>query len=242
MNIQLNVVGTIGQKLKLQFNYNTQATFDFDRQIKIEYLSDTECSEDDIIKKIEAGNVSFPLRSSLITGRQNLFGFRTDLQFGRLTVSTVVSQSQSKRKELQIQGGTQLQTFEAPADRYDENKHFFISHYNRNDYERALNNLPQINTLFELQKVEVWITNDRNVTEGVRDIVAFSDLGETDADKMVNAAWLSGGTQQGKNLYGTRLPDNDANGLYQELLSSSGTRALETAIATLQSNLGMTDA
>lgn len=242
MNIQLNVVGTIGQKLKLQFNYNTQATFDFDRQIKIEYLSNTECSEDDIIKKIEAGNVSFPLRSSLITGRQNLFGFRTDLQFGRLTVSTVVSQSQSKRKELQIQGGTQLQTFEAPADRYDENKHFFISHYNRNDYERALNNLPQINTLFELQKVEVWITNDRNVTEGVRDIVAFSDLGETDADKMVNAAWLSGGTQQGKNLYGTRLPDNDANGLYQELLSSSGTRALETAIATLQSNLGMTDA
>ena len=89
MNIQLSVVGKIGQKLKLSFNYNTQATFDFDRQIKVEYLSDTECSEDDIIKKIEAGNVSFPLRSSLIQGRQNLFGFRTDLQFGRLKMSLI---------------------------------------------------------------------------------------------------------------------------------------------------------
>ncbi|MCH2043465.1 MAG: cell surface protein SprA [Saprospiraceae bacterium] len=242
MNIQLNVVGTIGQKLKLQFNYNTQATFDFDRQIKIEYLSDTECSEDDIIKKIEAGNVSFPLRSSLIQGRQNLFGFRADLQFGRLTVSTVVSQSQSRRKELQIEGGAQLQTFEVNADNYDENRHFFISHYNRNNYERALSNMPQINTLFELQKVEVWITNDRNVTEGVRDVVAISDLGETDPNKMVDPNWLSSGTEQGKDLYGQRLPDNDANGIYDDLLNTQGARDLETSISTLQSSLGMTDA
>lgn len=242
MNINLSVVGTIGQKLKLSFNYNTQATFDFDRQVKIEYLTNTECSEDDIIKKIEAGNVSFPLRSSLIQGRQNLFGFRTDLQFGRLTTSIVASQSQTKRKELQIQGGAQLQTFEVTADRYDENRHFFLAQYNRNTYEGNLTNMPQINTLFEIQKIEVWVTNDRNVTEGVRDIVSFIDLGETEADKMVNPALLGGGATQARDLYGNRLADNDANTLYQSLLASSGARQLENAVSTLQSSFGMTDA
>lgn len=242
MNIQLSVVGKIGQKLKLSFNYNTQATFDFDRQIKVEYLSDTECSEDDIIKKIEAGNVSFPLRSSLINGRQNLFGFRTDLQFGRLKMSLVASQSQTKRKELQIQGGSQLQNFEVTADNYDENRHFFLSHYNRNTYEENLKTLPQINTLFNITKIEVWVTNDRNVTEGVRDIVGYADLGEPLAVNMVNGNDYQPQTapEQGVDLRNRRLPDNEANTLYKQLLASengppsSNARGLQTSISALQ--------
>ncbi|BDS14311.1 T9SS outer membrane translocon Sov/SprA [Aureispira anguillae] len=242
MNIQLSVVGKIGQKLKLSFNYNTQATFDFDRQIKVEYLSDTECSEDDIIKKIEAGNVSFPLRSSLIQGRQNLFGFRTDLQFGRLKMSLVASQSQTKRKEIQIKGGSQLQDFEVTADNYDENRHFFLSHYNRATYEENLTSLPQINTLFNITKIEVWVTNDRNVTEGVRDIVGYADLGETDPTKMVSGNTYAPATapEQGIDLRNNRLPDNDANGLYAQLLASengspsANARGLQTSISALQ--------
>lgn len=242
MNIQLSVVGKIGEKLKLSFNYNTQATFDFDRQIKVEYLSDTECSEDDIIKKIEAGNVSFPLRSSLIQGRQNLFGFRTDLQFGRLKMSLVASQSQTKRKEIQIQGGSQLQDFEVTADNYDENRHFFLSHYNRETYEENLTNLPQINTLFEITKLEVWVTNDRNVTEGVRDIVGYADLGETNPSKMVSGNAYSPATapEQGVDLRNNRLPDNDANTLYAQLLASEGgsptrdARSLQSSVSALQ--------
>lgn len=241
MNIQLNVVGTIGQKLKLTFNYNTQATFDFDRQVKVQYLSDTECSEDDILKKIEMGNVSFPLRSSLITGRQNLFGFRTDWQFGRLKISTVASQSQTQRKELQIQGGAQLQEFTVTADNYDENRHFFLSHYNRAAYEPALQNMPQINSLFTITKMEVWITNDRNVTEGVRDVVALADLGETDPAVMLDASRLVGATELGADLFGKRLPDNDANTLYNELQASSGARGLPTCVNTLQTAFNMSD-
>ncbi len=241
MNIQLNVVGTIGQKLKLTFNYNTQATFDFDRQVKVQYLSDTECSEDDILKKIEMGNVSFPLRSSLITGRQNLFGFRTDWQFGRLKISTVASQSQTQRKELQIQGGAQLQDFTVTADSYDENRHFFLSHYNRGAYEPALQNMPQINSLFNITKMEVWITNDRNVTEGVRDVVAFADLGETDPAVMLDNTRLVGATELGADLFGKRLPDRNANRLYADLLASSGARGLPTCVNTLQGSFGMSD-
>jgi len=241
MNIQMNVVGKIGQKLQLSFNYNTSATFDFDRQIKVQYLTDTPCSEDDILRKVDAGNVSFPLRTSLIQGRQNLFGFMTELQFGRLTVSMVASQSQTQRKELQIQGGAQQQVFEVTADKYDENRHFFISHYNRGTYEDNLKNLPLINTLFNITKLEVWITNDRNVTEGVRDVVGFADLGETDATTMLNSARLLGASQQGRDLRGRRMPDNYANTLYDELLANSSSRGLQTAISELQGSFGMID-
>lgn len=242
MAIQMNVVGKIGEKLELSTNYNTQTTFDFDNQVKLKYRQDTECSEDDIVRKIEAGNVSFPLRSSLIQGTQRLFGFRTDLQFGRLKTSFVISQSQSQREELQIEGGAQLQRFEVMADEYDENRHFFLTHYNRDTYEENLRNLPQINSLFTISKLEIWVTNDRNVTEGVRDVVAFADLGEVDADRMNQPSRLNGATEQGRDLTGRRLPDNYSNTLYRDLLDNSGARDLNQTVATLQSDFNMVDA
>jgi len=88
-DIQLDVQGSVGDKLKLNTNYNTQATFGFENKLKLEYDSQ-KFSEDDIIKKIEAGNVSMPLKSNLIQGSQNLFGFKTDWQFGHLKLTGLV--------------------------------------------------------------------------------------------------------------------------------------------------------
>ena len=137
MDIRMNVSGKIGEKLSLDANYNTNATFDFDQQIKINYNSDM-FSEDEIIKKIEAGNVSLPLQSSLIQGAQSLFGLKTELQFGRLRLSMVASQQKSQRENLKIENGSQIQEFEMRADQYDENRHFFLSHYNREIFEPVL--------------------------------------------------------------------------------------------------------
>lgn len=233
MSIQMNVTGTIGSKMKLQTNYNTQATFDFENQMKLEYTGD----EDQIIQKIEAGNVSLPLRSSLIQGSQSLFGVKTELQFGRLRITSVLSQQKSRRKNLQIQGGAQQQKFEVSADQYDENRHFFLSHYNRNKYETVLKNLPQVNTLFKITKMEVWVTNTRNSTQDVRDVVVFADLGEGDATKMHsdNPLFQPVPGQQDNELDGrTPLPTNNANPIYQELLNRSDLRALDNAVAGLQ--------
>ncbi len=163
MNIQMNVIGKIGEKLNLSTNYNTQATFGFENQMKLEYNSDA-FSEDEIIKKIEAGNVSLPLRGTLIQGSQSLFGLKTELQFGALRVTAIASQQKSEREQISIQGGSQLQEFEVKADEYDENRHFFLTHYNRDNYEQSLENLPQINSLFKITKLKVFITNDRNET------------------------------------------------------------------------------
>ena len=177
MDINMSVNGKIGEKLNLNTQYNTNATFNFDNQIKLAFDSD-QFNEDDIIKKIEAGNVSLPLRGTLIQGAESLFGLKTEWQFGPLTITGIAAQQNSERENVLLEGGATLQEFEVKADEYDENRHFFISHYNRSNFEPALDSLPIIQSLFNLETIEVWVTNDRNEVDDVRDIIALADLGE----------------------------------------------------------------
>ncbi len=239
MNIQMNVTGSIGEKLNLSTRYNTNATFNFDNQIKIDYNSDN-FSEDEILKKIEAGNVSLPLRGSLIQGAQSLFGLKTELQFGHLRLTTILSQQNSQRENLQIQGGSQLQEFEVKADEYDENRHFFFSHYNRNTYEEALSNMPQIKTLFKIENLEVWITNNRNEVDNVRDIIAFADLGEP--SNLVSPNVITPNPVAPRDIAGRLLPDNQSNSLYQDLLNNPDTRSIDRSVGALQNEFGLQQA
>ena len=174
-NIQLNVIGNIGDKLKIQTNYNTQATFDFENQMKLEYTG----YEDEIIQKIELGNVSLPLQSSLISGSQSLFGVKTELKFGRLSVTSVYSQQKSERREVSTQGGAQEVEFEVKADEYEAYKHYFLAHFFRDIYEKALATPPIINSSVNITRAEVWITNTNFSTDQNRNIIAFQDLGES---------------------------------------------------------------
>jgi len=235
MAIQMSVQGKIGEKLNLNTNYNTQATFDFENQLKLSYDSDA-FSEDEIIKRIEAGNVRLPLRTNLIEGSESLFGVLTELQFGKLWITAVASQQKSQREQLQIQGGSELQEFEVFADSYDENRHFFLSHYHRNNFEEALSNLPQINSQFIVTRMEVWITNDRNATEGgVRDIVALADLGEGDPNLLhspdnIDLPMIPFAVDND----GEALPTNESNDLYTRILGIPSARTLNNSVATLQ--------
>ncbi|MBC6996362.1 cell surface protein SprA [Neolewinella lacunae] len=235
MDIQMNVTGQIGDKLKLNTNYNTGATFNFDNQIKLDYNSEA-FGEDDIIKKIEAGDVSLPLNGSLIEGAQSLFGLKTELQFGHLRLTAIASQQRSQREKLTIEGGSQLAQFEVYADDYDENRHFFLSHYNRSVYEESLENLPQINTLFNAENIEVWITNDRNEVLEVRDIVAFADLGEPERLTNPRAVNRFPTPRYREICDGEPLPENGANDLYEKLLAAGeSVRDIDRSVATLQS-------
>ncbi len=172
--IQLNVVGQIGDKLKLSTNYNTEATFDFENQTKIEYTG----YEDEIIQKIEAGNVSLPLNNTLISGSQSLFGVKTELKFGRLTATALLSQERGQKKEINVQGGAQTQDFEIGIDNYEANRHYFLSGYFRNAYDRALQNLPVVNSGVQITRIEVWVVNQTANVQNTRNIIGFTDLGE----------------------------------------------------------------
>ncbi len=232
MNIQLNVTGSIGTKLTLSSNYNTQSNFQFDNQtIKVAYNA-AEFSEDEIIQDIQFGNVSLPLRSNLIQGSTGLFGVRTDMKFGDLRVTAIGSQQKTKRGEIEIKGGAQYQEFSVRADEYDENRHFFLNHYNRDQFEGALINLPNITSLFKINRIEVWLTNDRDQTEGVRDLIALADLGEPDRLTNPNATNLN--LMNGRDIAGRLLPDNEANELYENLLSTPSNRLRQNIVGRLQ--------
>jgi cell surface protein SprA len=234
--IDLSIAGKVGEKLNINANYNTQSQFDFDQVIKINFDGGS-FGEDDILRKIEAGNVSLPLRSSLIQGSQSLFGIKADLQFGHLKVTGLISQQKSERKNLQLQGGSQLQTFSLPIDQYDENKHFLLSQYNRNQFNNALKTLPQINSLFSITDIEVWVTNDRQETEDVRDIVALADLGEwktlTTYNPLINDTLSVNHPDYTGRI---ELPNNNSNKLYNQLAiqDSLNSRPLSRTINTLQ--------
>ncbi|MEP6613185.1 MAG: cell surface protein SprA, partial [Mucilaginibacter sp.] len=172
--IQLNVTGSIGDKLKITTNYNTDAQFQFENQIKLDYTG----RPDEIIQKIEAGTVSMPLNTTLITGSQALFGVKTKLKFGRLDITAIMSQQRSQSKTITITNGSQQGQFKfTPAD-YEANRHYFLSQFFRNQYNKALSNIPIISSNINITKIEVWTTNRTNNTTNSRDVLALMDLGE----------------------------------------------------------------
>ena len=217
--IQMNVVGKIGEKLKVTANFNTETTFDFENEMKVEYTG----GDDAIIKKIEVGNVSLPLNGTLITGSQSLFGVKTELQFGKTTITGILSQQKSTKSEIQVSGGSQTSEFDVYADQYEANKHYFLAHYFKDQYDQALDQLPFINSQVNITKVEVWITNKTGTTNETRNIIPFLDLGETSPNN--NFSISNGGV----------FPENAANNLFDLLANSySGVRDINEANSILQ--------
>ena len=173
-NMQLNVMAKIGDKINFNINKNTKATFNYQDKLDLKY----EGKEDEIIQLLEAGNVNFPLNSTLITGTQQLFGVKSKLKFGKTTISSIVSYQESESQNITVQGGAQTNQFELSCLDYEDNRHFFLSQYFRDHYEEALSTLPTVTSSVNITKIEVWITNTNTSTQNTRNILALNDLGE----------------------------------------------------------------
>ncbi|WP_460220027.1 T9SS outer membrane translocon Sov/SprA [Psychroserpens sp. MEBiC05023] len=201
--ISLSLLGKVGTRLQVTANYDTESTFDFQNLVKLEYTP----TEDDIVRKIEVGNVSMPLNSSLITGAQSLFGVKTELQFGKTRVTAIFSEQQSQSQSVVAQGGGTVEEFEFFGRDYDENRHYFLAQYFRDEYDDAMLRYPFINNNIQITRIEVWVTNRSNQTDNVRNVVALQDLGEFET------IGLNGGIPPGGFLSpsGSQLPDNDNN-------------------------------
>jgi len=220
--INISANAKVGDKMNFNFNYNTDATFDFDTQnLKLKY----EGKEDEIIKLVEAGNVTFPSNNSLVKGASSLFGLRTDMQFGKLKLQTVLSQKKSTTKGGSTKGGTQTTPFEIDAADYEENRHFFLARYFRQTYDKAMSTLPNLTTGVKINRVEVWVTNKTSSTANTRNIVAFTDLGEN--QRVSNPTW---------NVTGTPVPANSANDEYTTLIQNidSAQRNIDNITSALE--------
>ena len=230
--INLSVNGKVGDKVNMNLNYNTDATFDFDTQNrKLKY----DGKEDENIKLVKAANVTFPSNNSLVKGASSLFGIRTDMQFGKLKLQTVLSQKKSTTKSVSSKGGTQTTPFEIDAANYEENRHFFLAQYFRTTYDKAMSTLPNLTTGVKINRVEVWVTNKTATTSNTRNIVAFTDLGEN--LRVSNPYW---------SLTGETVPDNGANNEYTTLINridsaSRGIDVISTALEGISELKGGTD-
>ena len=220
MNSNVNVIANIGDKLKLPINYNTLANFDYENQLKLDYKG----MDDEIIKSIEAGNVSWTSRGTLIPSAQSLFGIKAQLQFGKMFVTGVLANQKSQRQSLALQGGAATTRFNKKLDDYDENRHFLLADYFRANFNKAMQNLPVVNSQVQILRIEVWVTNRTGATTDTRNIVGLMDLGE--------------GAPYNTNIQGTgagALPANGANNLYTTLINNPSIRDPVTVNSALMS-------
>ncbi len=226
---QINFQGKIGDKLNINTNFDTKASFNFQNQLKLNWRT----NEEDILQNIEVGNTSWQLNSQLIPGIQNLFGLKTMMRFGNLDITTVIAQQRSKQDCITLRGGSQGKGFEIKASNYDENRHFFLSQYFRDNYEKSLKNLPMITSGVTITRIEVYVTNRTQTTETLRNLVGFSDLGEGKPFNIAKVQPLGGKNE--------RSPvDNKNNNLFNKLKADSASlrKANETTFR-LESNFGL---
>ena len=234
--ISLSLLGKVGERLQVSAQYDTEATFDFQNLIKLEYTP----TEDDILQSIEIGNVNLPLNSSLITGAQSLFGVKTQFQFGKTTITGVFSEQRSQNNTVVAQGGGTVSDFALTALDYDEDKHFFLAQYFRDNYDRALDKYPFIQSEVQITRLEVWVTNRTQQTLNVRNVVAIQDLGESETDN-TRIGRIGGAPAGFFNVADSRgLPRNDANDYDPNAIGSGGvlTDAIRD-IATVEAGISI---
>lgn len=218
MAMNLSLAGKIGEKFQQTLRYNNQAGFGFEgQQIRLAYTG----KEDEIIRNVEAGNVSFDIPTQLIQSSQALWGIKTELQFGKLNIKSVLSQQRSNRQSKTIENGSEMQNFEINCDQYDQNRHFFLSHMFRDNYENALKDYPTISSPYQILNVEVWVSNRNIATQSVRDVACFQDLGECKPHSPILVP-------------GQCISDNSSNNLYADIKRDNLVRNGNTAMQALQ--------
>ena len=221
MDAQVNVNANIGDKLKFPINYNTLANFGQDKQLKLDYSG----VDDEIIKRIEAGSVQFPSRSTFIPGSQQLFGLKTQLQFGKLNVTAVLASQKSTRQTANLQGGASSQVIDLKADDYEENRHFLLGQYFKDNYNTVMAKLPAVTTPIHIIRLEVWVTNKNGSTTNTRDVVGLMDLGEKNPFRgppIINVT------------SSFAPPANGTNDLYSKIITNGGNRNPALVVSNLQ--------
>ncbi len=211
MAANINVIGNIGDKLKMPISYNTLANFDFDNQLKLDYTG----TDDEIIKRVEVGNTNFASKGTLIPGAQQLFGIKTQMQFGKFWVTGVFGNQRSQRQSVALKSGSGVTQYAIKADEYEENRHFLLTQYFRKEYNNAMKNLPFINSQVQILRLEVWVTNRTGATTETRDVVGLMDLAENQPYQQPPVI---------NPLTTSPLPFNGSNDLYQKLAGDPNSR------------------
>ncbi|WP_445265613.1 T9SS outer membrane translocon Sov/SprA [Sphingobacterium sp. MYb382] len=232
-NIDLNLSGKIGERVKLNANFNSRAQFDFENQIRFDYVA----KDDAILRRLEVGNVNMSLNSTLISGSESLFGVKAQLQFGKLMFTGLVSQQRSRQKEFTITNGSKDSQLEITLDNYEANQHYFLNQYFRDNYNQSLANAPILSTNINITQIEVWISNRSNSYEEARDIMALMDLGEYTP----HSTMITRGSARNPSTGIPGDPTNNVSNNLKSLLGDAGRESNSTFVQSFFAGDGGTD-
>lgn len=174
-DVQVTARGKVGDKLSIDADWNTTRTFDFENQLKLRY----EGYADEVIQRIEAGNVYLDTKNSLIQSSSALFGIRGEFKLGPLTLTTVVSQKKSKQETKDFSGGSTQQETNFSASDYSDNHYFLDTNYRKNfvDFmdDGTLQSDSNIARQISSTNFEVWVqtpntTSDRKYASVIMDL------------------------------------------------------------------------
>ncbi len=173
--VQVNVNGTIGDKLNILADWNTQRTFEYENQLKIKYTG----YDDEIVQSVEAGNVALTTPSAFIGSSQALFGVKAQFQAGPLRLTALASQKKGQIKEVAVSGGAQKTPFDKRAYDYATNHYFVDTSYIRYYEPYYLNDPPTITGEMQNTQIveeEVWVTRTGVPDPNERQAIAYIDL------------------------------------------------------------------
>ncbi|MER3524568.1 MAG: cell surface protein SprA [Ignavibacteria bacterium] len=173
--VQVAVNGTIGDKLNILADWNTQRTFEYENQLKIKYTG----YDDEIVQSVEAGNVSLQTPSSFIGSSAALFGIKAKMQAGPFTLTTLASQKKGQIKEVTASGGAQQIPFEINAWNYATNYYFLDERYIPLYEPYYLADVPARDDNVRVLDAEVWVSflgTDQNQAAIARSGVAYVTL------------------------------------------------------------------
>ena len=208
----LNIQGKIGDRITVNMDQDSERQFDWENNIRINY----EGFEDDIIQKIEAGNISLSLPSTkyvTFSGKnQGLFGIKAISKLGPIDITTIASIEKAKKEQEEYKGGSQSSTQQIRDVDWIKNRYFFIHPWFRNGIDTLIasnnvdipsfyplrNGLHSIGNLvvknFELYKS--INTNDAGAVTGTAyiDPLNFNDSTNIDDNETGNFIRLESGT------------------------------------------------
>ncbi len=175
--VQINVDGTVGDKLKISADWNTERSFEYENRLKIKYTG----YEDEIVQSVEAGNVAMG-GSGLVSGSEALFGIKADFKLGPLSLSTIASQKKGETQEKSISGGGQARDFTVKLTEYSTNHYFIDTIY--------ASQLPQYNMFYKyfskpvgeivdkyvVVDIEVWKSTTNFLNPQRRKVNAYYNL------------------------------------------------------------------
>ena len=173
---RFTIEGKVGDKVSVKVDQDSERMFDFENSLKLEYTGE----EDEIIQRIEAGNVSLSLTGTQLatfSGKNTgLFGFKTESKLGPLKLTTIASVEKGQKNKKSLTGGAEETTVEINSTNIERSRYFFIDmpyrenfRYFDEDMNHILNyNIPGYDPILEIDVYKSVNVGPNTISQGLK--------------------------------------------------------------------------